>query len=373
MITKALIKTILTIAGKILSPLLFLLTIMASYAGYVNPQLWAFPSVLALTLPYVATLSIIVTAVWLLRRKIIMSALGIVTILICLPTLGQIFPLHFQKKAEKGEKTFSIMTWNVFHTWDQEPHDPDGNRSIDYILGCGADIVCLQELIYLDKREIANFTKAKADSLNKIYPYTGKTPFTSDVKVLSKYPIKCLSKTPLDENGMKRRFFIFELDVEGRKLHLAVVHLMSFGLSEQDREIIEHIRGMKSAKESTKTFKTSVYSKLKAAFRLRAQNAVALREATEGISGPLIVCGDFNDVPGSWAYRTIRADDFKDAYVQTAFWPTFTYNAHLFYFHIDHILYRGPLEALTWKRGDIRSSDHYPQMATFAFTKQDEQ
>lgn len=368
MITKFILFTALTMAGKILSTVVFLLTILASYAGYVNPAIWAFPSVLTLTLPYVASLTILLTAIWFFRKKIIFTALGAVTILICLPSLAQVFPMHFPKKAEKGEKTFSVMTWNVLHTQDQEHTDIAGNRAIDYILSSGADIVCLQELLYLDGRDIPGYSSAMEAALKKAYPYTCTTSWTSDIKILSKYPVKLLSGRPEDQTGRKRRFFVFEFNIGGHRLYLANVHLMSYSLTSEDREIIEHIRGINSAKESTRKFKASVYSKLKAAFRLRAENAAALREEVSDLEGPLIICGDFNDVPTSWVYRTIRGDDFKDAHQQTAFWPTFTYNAHCFYFHIDQILYRGPLEALTWKRGDIRTSDHYPQIATFAFT-----
>ena len=367
MITTSLIKTALTLAGKIISPLIFLLTILASYAGYINPLLWATPSVLVLVFPYVSILTIIVTAIWALRRKIMMTAMGVITIVICLPAIGQIFPLHFPKKAEAGEKTFTLMTWNVLHTDYQETPDCGYNRAVNYILKSGADIVCLQELYTLDGRDLRYYTPAMGDSIKAVYPYSASTTKVSDVKVLSKYPVKILTDSRTDHEGRTRRFFLFEVNIDGRPLTLCVTHLMSYSLTTEDREILQHIRGVKSAKESTQKFKASVYAKLKAAFRLRAENAIALREATEGIGGPLIVCGDFNDVAGSWAYRTIRGDDFKDAFTATAFWPTFTYNAHLFYFHIDHILYRGPIEALNWKRGDIRSSDHYPQTATFAF------
>ena len=41
----------------------------------------------------------------------------------------------------------------------------------------------------------------------------------------------------------------------------------------------------------------------------------------------------------------------------------------MFYFHIDQMLYRGNLEALSLKIGKINSSDHYPLIGEFAFTK----
>jgi len=39
------------------------------------------------------------------------------------------------------------------------------------------------------------------------------------------------------------------------------------------------------------------------------------------------------------------------------------------YFGIDHILYRGDLHPLSMHRGGLRSSDHYPLIATFYVDK----
>ena len=40
----------------------------------------------------------------------------------------------------------------------------------------------------------------------------------------------------------------------------------------------------------------------------------------------------------------------------------------MFYFHIDQMLYRGPLKALSLKVGKINTSDHYPLIGVFEFT-----
>ena len=51
--------------------------------------------------------------------------------------------------------------------------------------------------------------------------------------------------------------------------------------------------------------------------------------------------------------------DFEDAYAQTGFGPMITYNKHLFWFHIDQILYRGAIRPLG-EKARLKSSDHYP-------------
>jgi endonuclease/exonuclease/phosphatase (EEP) superfamily protein YafD len=62
---------------------------------------------------------------------------------------------------------------------------------------------------------------------------------------------------------------------------------------------------------------------------------------------------------------------FKDAYRQCGFGPEITYNANKLYFRIDHILYRGDMDAINIRRGKLKSSDHYPLLATFLWIPPD--
>lgn len=365
MITKFVLNTVFTIALKVLSLVIFLITIMASYAGHVNPELWALPSILSLPLPYFAGATLILTLIWVIRRKIVFSFLGVGTILLCMPAMSQAFPISFPKKAEAGEKTFKLLTWNILHTQDQEQPDNPQNRAITFLTECGADIICLQEMDALDKRDIRHWTPELEANLRKVYPYEAGI-VGNDGKILSKYPLKMISNpTSIGHNG--RDFLEVEVNIDGHKVHILNVHLASYSLTSEDKEIIDEIRDTRSAKASVREFKASVLDKLKAAFRVRARNAQEIRDIIDATPGNVIVCGDFNDVPTSWTYRTVRGKDLEDAYAQTSFGPTFTYNAHHFYFHIDQILYRGDLKALSVKKEKIRSSDHYPLMATFAF------
>ena len=79
----------------------------------------------------------------------------------------------------------------------------------------------------------------------------------------------------------------------------------------------------------------------------------------------IIVCGDFNDVPGCFAINTIADDDFDDVYRECGFGPMTTYHGSNLNFRIDHILYKGDFDATSFKRDKFNSSDHYPLYATF--------
>ena len=358
-------------AMRIVSIVVYLATIIAAFGGRVDPDYLAFPSLLCLALPYLAILSIVLIIFWAIFRKIFFCGLGIATIVICLTPLSDAFPLGNPRNPTIGRQKFKIISWNVIHTQDLRQPDFPGNRAVNYMINSGADVICLAELRNFDKSEMPNFTESLKDSLFTAYPYkAGINDY--DIKVLSKYPVERLDKMKL-ETGGNCRFDLFKIKFpENNELVVAMVHLFSFGLTEEERNVVTEINSVQTAKASMREFKGSIRQKLRNAFRKRAEDATDLRSILDDIPMdiPLIVCGDFNDVPASWSYNIIRGDDLRDAYAETNFGPAITYNMHAFYFHIDQMLYRGPLEALDLTIGKINSSDHYPLIGEFEFTSQ---
>lgn len=351
---------------RCVSILVWALTILSAYGGKFNPQYFAIPSILCLALPYLAILSIMLIVFWALMKKFIFTALGVLTIFVIMAPLSRVLPISTSKSAEPGQQTFKIMSWNCLHTDDIQKPDYESNRAVEYMMKSDADIICLAELNGFDKNELKKTTEAERDSLMAKYPYNAGRKY-SDIRVLSKYPVTITDKA-LGNDGVQQRFDVFRVDIPGHPIHVIMVHLYSYDLSDEERNIVTEIKSVDTAKSSVKEFKGTVFAKLRNAFRRRAENAERLRETINEITGPLIVCGDFNDVAGSWAYNIILGDDMRDAYPETNFGPTYTYNSHLFLFHIDQMLYRGPLKALSLKIGKIKTSDHYPLIGTFAFT-----
>lgn len=353
---------------RIVSLIVYVLTILAAYGGRVNPDYLTLPALLCLAFPYFSILTIILTVFWGCFRKFIFCALGVVTILICLNPLSEVFPLGSRREIINQENTFKIISWNVLHAQDIRQSNPSSNRALEYIINSNADVVCLAELKDFSTGEIPNLTPELRDSLFAAYPYQAGINSTF-LKVLSKYPVERMEKGSYN-SSLYSGFDFFKIKFpENHELIVGMVHLYSYGLSPEERMVVTEINSVETAKTSVEELKGSIRQKLRTAFRQRALEAEKLREVINEIpkDKPLIICGDFNDVPTSWTYNIIRADDLRDAYVETNFGPTITYNLHAFYFHIDQMLYRGALEAVDLNVGKINSSDHYPLIGEFEF------
>lgn len=360
------IGPIIRIALKVLTAVFALLTVLAAYGGYIPPKVWALPSVFALAYPYLAILLTLAGLAWLIGRRFIMAIFCGVALLAGAPSLSANLPVSITSEARTGEKTFTLLSFNIMHGRDVRHPELTHSRTMSYILHSGADIVCVQELLSFSADEIPNLSPALADSIKRAFPYR-VVDGNSDQAIFSRFPVE-LRQQGRVEGATHYIFEEYSADVYGRKVAIINVHLEPYHLTEKQREVMSDIRGVRSAKRSVAELKGSILSKLKSSFRQRAKDAALVRQAIDRAPETLIVCGDFNDVPASWAYRTILGEDMRDAYTDTGLGMMVTYNLHGFYFHIDQIFYRGNLRPLSVEKGKTDSSDHFPIRARFALT-----
>ena len=100
--------------------------------------------------------------------------------------------------------------------------------------------------------------------------------------------------------------------------------------------------------------------RLKSAFLLRSNQAKVISAHLSKSPYPVIVCGDFNDTPISYAYRTI-SKGLTDAFVNSGKGFGNTLVGPIPYFRIDFVLHDKKL-----KSGHFRTiktnplSDHHP-------------
>lgn len=357
-----LLKPIIFTCLKLATVALFAVTLLAAYGGRVDPDLFPYTAWLTLALPYFVALSLAAIVGWLIAKSIIMAGMGVAMFVFAWGPLTTAFPVNLPKEAVNPNRTFKVLSYNITHGWDEEKPDngwnSTENRSFDFVQQSGADIVCLQELLSFTAGEIPAFSKERKAALRKVYPYWCGNGDAGDYKVLSKYPVRLVKTGPV--------YGIFEVKTPWGVLTVVDVHFISSRLSDSEREVMKELMSVKRTKQGMAQMKGSIRQKLNYSFRLRAEHAARLAEDIKEISGPLVVCGDFNDVPESWAYRTLTATGLSDAYADTGFGPMVTYNRYGFWFHIDQILYRPEyLKAISVKRGKLKSSDHYPLLAEF--------
>ncbi|MDR1200995.1 MAG: endonuclease/exonuclease/phosphatase family protein [Tannerellaceae bacterium] len=362
-ILKNIIKYIFVIAN-VLTALLF---IASAFSDRVPPEKSLFFSYLGLIFPFICLLNVFFIIYWLLFRSRKYTLIGIITFILCWQSVCSYFPLHFKNEPTLDENIIKVLTYNVMGFAYKDHTEKSPNEIIKYIAESNADIVCMQEYYFHKSRKGLNITK-----LNKalsMYPYRSVVLVNKSnwgLAVYSKYPIS--NSRRIDYKSKNNGSSIHEIDINGKKLTLINNHLESFKLTMEDKtRYSDFIKGVGA--ETFDILKGTIQQKLGPAYLIRAKQARAIaKEIQNTKSDYLLVCGDFNDTPISYAHRTIQGT-LLDAFAESGRGLGVTYNQNFFWFRIDNILHSSNMQAIKCQVGKVKYSDHYPLWCYFKLTE----
>ncbi len=362
------LRRVVTMAANLL---LAAVLVFSAYGGMINPMRTTVGALAAMLFPALLFFTLIVLVfnlIWSRRNALV----NLVSLLACVSPILTFCPMNFFRPSvesiEKSDvRTLKVLTFNTlnFYTYGdgESGHllSPSGNPTFEFLLQQDADIVLCQEANDIHHAEAYGVTTRQHSMLMERYPYNRVT--SRGMAILSKYPFREVSVDVTDRNQLD--LCRYDVAVDGLDtLHVFNLHMQSLGLTPSDKAIYRHITQGETS-DGMRQIRTSLIGKASAAFRSRAVQAHDVRQAIDQVSGPVIVAGDFNDIPDCYALRTIRGHDLTDAYRAAGLGPCITYHADRFYFRIDHILSRGNLKPLRAWRGDCLTSDHYPMEAIF--------
>jgi len=355
------------LVALLFSLVLSIALVFSAYGGMMNPLNSSVGAVAAMMFPIMLCLQLLVLIVNLLWFRVSAAVTG-VALLVCAGPIFTYCPLNFFRPSVRTiernpENVVKIMTYNMLNLDDFSKgfcSVDDGNPTVGYILREAPDILFCQEGNPVLSENEKNITPEQHRELIERYPYRNVNQ--RGMGVLSRFPVKVTTVKHPDR--WLYDVYRYEIEVKGMKIVAFNLHLQSLGLTPDDKALYHDLTSAYPP-DDLRQIRTSLIGKLTAAFRQRACQAAFIREAIDREEGTVIVCGDFNDIPGCYAQRVIQGDDLSDAYREAGLGPAITYHADRFFFRIDHILYRGNLEPLRVWAGHNTSSDHYPLIAYF--------
>lgn len=360
----------------VLTAIVSAVTVAAAYAGHINPIHHPFAAVMVMLTPLMVPVLIGVFALDLLlrRRALILAAVAVVAVL---PAALDTFPVNFGHSAPENLRlapddtsAFTLLTYNVVNFQDLTGKYPgDINPTLSYILRTDADIVCLQEAEALESIPQYHLRQPQIDSLTARYPYIIVN--TNRVMLLSRFPAEPLPVNFTLENGDASSMLAsgYTLDIHGRRVALFSVHLQSYGLTDDDKDLYGRVtRGKVSKGAPRDSVRTELIYKIERAAIARARQTDVLVRAIKQYGGDnVIVAGDFNDVPGCWALTRLSDIGLSEVYPRVGLGYMRTYNRNRFYFRIDHVLTSKNIRPLWMHRDVPDASDHYPLLTALEF------
>lgn len=307
--------------------------------------------------PIVLAINLLFLVFWAVFRfkTIWLPLLGL---LICYVPIRKYTPFNIKK--EHPVRSIKVLSYNVFMfaIWD---FDPDAtNPIVDYILKSNADIVCLQETdVYGNHQD--NIYKA----FRKAYPYhdfvSMPAPGCQHMMLLSRYPI--LKKEQIKYKSAGNISFAYLINYNNQEVLVVNNHFESNHLSEADKQGYKDMVRAPFEGSTTKTGSERILDKLGRAAITRAPQVDAVAAYVKkhlDRKTPVILCGDFNDNPISYAHKTI-ANHLTDAYIASGNGPGVSYHKSGMYVRIDNIFCSDDFEPYEAKVDNkIPTSDHYP-------------
>jgi endonuclease/exonuclease/phosphatase family metal-dependent hydrolase len=364
-------KKLLILANAV-AALLFLLACLNSF---LEPSKWWLISLLGLVFPLLFLVVLGFGICWLFLDSRRWAWLSVLTLILGWKNIHVFFAFHPQAgfQAQKAPGAIRLLTWNV-RSWDEfitKKPGSSGHRSkmIRFIAEQDPDLVCFQEFFEShDPRTLASTIPFFRDSLHFPYYFFSRDysrrdgSYETGVIIFSKFP---LTDTTRLRYGFKNNargsesLIAADLDLGGRKVRLYTTHLQSVLFHSKDFRDIEII---KNVEDSVLQASRSIVKKLKRAYTLRSGQADLVRRELDSCPYPVIICGDFNDIPNSYTYFCIRGDR-QDAFLAKGFGIGRTY-VHLSpTLRIDYIMADKQFNILQCRKFPLPYSDHYPIVA----------
>ncbi|WP_447640833.1 MULTISPECIES: endonuclease/exonuclease/phosphatase family protein [Chitinophagaceae] len=288
---------------------------------FLNPAKWWGIGFLSLLQPYLICLLVLLFIFWL-AAKPLYALIPLVSLLIGWKQFRSIFAFNgiASFNVEKKANNLRIVSWNVGNlngtSKRKDALQHSRTEIANTILSMNPDIICLQEFNH------SNTQGKQADNIGLFteqYPYYY---FSKDVNkrkgfyqagsiIFSKFPIVDSARFEYPQ-GIKESFLYADVKIQNDTIRVFNAHLQSFRLGDSDYSNIEKITTDENVSvEDSK----STLNKMKLAFTRRGIQADFIREKTADCPYKSMICGDFNDVPGSYVYFTIRQKR-KDAFLE---------------------------------------------------------
>jgi endonuclease/exonuclease/phosphatase family metal-dependent hydrolase len=178
--------------------------------------------------------------------------------------------------------------------------------------------------------------------------------------IFSKHPIIDSGKVYFPHSRFPETLLHVDIKFGNDTIRVYTTHLQSLNFQKEDYENVEEIKDKQ--KDILKNSK-GLFSKVRSAMIVRKEQVEIIRELISNDPYPYILTGDFNDVPNSYAYATIKGNDLQDVFLKKGFGVGRTFNNISPTLRIDYIFTTKDFSIRQFNRIAKNLSDHYMLVA----------
>ena len=313
-------------------------TFLGLFGGDVNPAGNMARAMVVYILPILIIANFLLLIYWLVRKRWVYAIIPLVTLLCCIPYMGTLVQPRSVSEKPVAPEELVVATYNVAR-FNRETSGFLAQDILAEMKRQKVDVFCVQE--YMEN----SGDRKNTDSYKEYFPYVAMAG--RDGVIFSRYPIALYA----------------DIDVKGQMIRVFSAHLESTGINRTMYKAGK-LEAQGISVENNRVL-NAIYGNYTLGMIFRASQANMLAQQIQSSKIPCIVCGDFNDVPYSYVYKTMLGnlvDGFKEC--GGGYMNTYRGKKNV---RIDYIFHSESLEGLSYYRTDLTYSDHYPVFMRFKF------
>lgn len=319
---------------------LFLTTL---FVPSLDPRQHGEVSTLGLVAPIIYAMQAALTLYWIVRWRPFIAVVMVFVSLLGVFQLSLFYKLELRRvysepnlKPRYDKKALKVMSYNV-RSFIDDNRERQLDSIVKIIKAVNPDILCLQEMGFSDIADsLLEPLKPMPHSLSRV---------NLSPAIYSRYPIIKASRMDTLKNFVWADIVIKKDKNNEDTIRVFNNHLHSTAIRRDDSNYIEnheYLEGDSLGKVH------SMVKRLTENNRVRAEQADTLAALVAASPYPVIVCGDFNDTPVSYTYRTV-ARKLNDPYRKVGRGYSHTYRGFFDMLRIDYIFYSDEFEALSYE------------------------
>ncbi len=345
----------------VINILLAIVLLLTTLAPNVAPSRSIIPSLLAFGYLPLLIANAAMVVLWLMMGKwhFIWSAAAIAVRWSFVGLFMQVGGTAKIPDREEHPQMLSVISYNV-HGFQglggsKSQSDTNARAFLDLVREYNPDILCLQE--YSSAKKVRVTDSLILMGYNHHHGSQGKNTKPSGTVVFSKLPITFVKR--IDHNML-----LVELLHGEQNFRICCVHLDSYALDDTDREEIEQMLHGEMKPESRMLDKVK-----ETILKHETEWEEKLEPIVSESTVPILMVGDFNDIPSSWLYAQV-SKHLDDTFCDKGLGLCRTYNGDGFpHFRIDYIFRSKEFQTLSYKRIKTDISDHYPVISSLELAK----
>ena len=353
---RSLLRRLLDLLMTLLTAVTAVTMVVTFFVPYVDPgRVWFFP-VLGLAAPAVYVVTVVLALYWIIRWRLVRAGIMVALVVVGLFKVSLFYRPEFRRNygdERYDRRAFKVMTYNVRGFYGENGLSSVGDV-LQLIGDHNPDIICLQEFnarlagqsdefaLLDEKYESAVFGRTQApDSL-----------YGAPLVILSKYRILRSGVVLTPGTSVWA-----DLLIGDDTIRVFNNHLRSTAIKAADNEYITNRDFISDTAREVKI--RSIVSRLRENSILRAAQVDSIADVIADARARCIVCGDFNDTPMSYVYRTM-AGGLNDAFSKSGSGYSHTFRGFFNTLRIDYVLCSDSFDPVSYEVPQVEYSDHLP-------------